>query len=298
MEQSLKDLKQVMIAGSGTLGLRIGLQCALSGYETTIFDIHASAFDRARLAQEHILKDLKKRKVISSAEASEAQNRISWTTDLKLAAGKADFVSESVKEDVEIKKKVWTEIGSHCPRHAVLTTNTSSFLPSMFADASGNPGNFCAFHFHDVFYSNVVDVMPHPNTDAWVNTYLKELAYKLKQVPVMIQKETPGYVFNNLLGVILDTAGLLVADGKASIQDVDRSWMGNMKTRSGPFGMLDAIGLDTAWHVSVAKKDKVSRRFSAFLETYIEQGKLGVKTGEGFYKYPNPEYKSADFLKG
>lgn len=298
MALTIHDIKQVLIVGSGTLGLRIGLQCALSGFHTSIYDIQPAAFGEAKKAQAKILSSLIKRNVLSAPEAAAAQERIRWTNDLQLATQGVDFVSESVTEDVAIKKKVWQELSRYCPKHAVLTTNTSSLLPSQFAQESGNPAHFCAFHFHDVFWANVVDIMPHATTAGWVVDLLKEMAVKLNQIPVILKKETPAYVFNAILAAILDTAGLLVADGKASIQDVDRSWMGNFKTVNGPFGMLDLIGLDTAWHVSVARDNRESQRFATFLKQYIDQGKLGVKTGEGFYQYPDPEYKNRDFLKG
>jgi 3-hydroxybutyryl-CoA dehydrogenase len=299
MEPSIQQLKQVLIVGSGTLGMRIGLQCALSGYSTTMYDIHAQAFEAARRTHEQLLRSFVKKGELTDAQAREALDRIRWTTNLEEATKEGvDFVSESVTEAVDIKKRVWQEVGRYCPRHAILTTNTSSLLPSQFAQESGNPENFCAYHFHDVFWANVVDIMPHPGTRPEVVAFLRELSPILRQIPVVLKAETPGYVFNALLGTILDTAGLLVAYGKTTVQDVDRSWMGNFKTPSGPFGMLDAIGLDTAWHVSVARPDKKSQRFAAFLKEYIDAGKLGIKTGEGFYTYPDPEYKRKDFLQG
>lgn len=299
MQLSLEDIRKVLILGSGTLGSRIGLQCAISGFETTIYDIHEKAFAQAQQTHEYILKDLMKRSLMDEDEAQEIKKRIRWSTELSEAANGADFVSESVTEDVALKKKVWEQVGALCPAHAVLTTNTSSLLPSQFAQESGRPERFCAYHFHDVFKANVVDIMPHPGTDPWVVELLKALAPRLNQIPVVLQKETPFYVFNAMLGVIFDTAGALVAEGKTSIEDVDRSWMGNFKMPVGPFGMMDAVGLDTVWHVTVAQPMHRKRhQFADFIKTYLDAGKLGVKTGEGFYKYPRPAYKDEDFLLG
>jgi 3-hydroxybutyryl-CoA dehydrogenase len=298
MQLKVEEVKNVLILGSGTLGLRIGLQSALSGFDTTIFDIHEKALQSAGQIQEKILGGLLKEKKISREEADAAEARISFTTDIQSAAPKADFVSESIIEDAEIKKKAWAEWAPLWKKEAVLTTNTSYLLPSMFAQESGMPARFCAFHFHDVFWANVVDIMPHPGTEEWIIGFLKEMGLKLNQTPVVVSKESPGYIFNAMLMAFIGAAGALLTGEVASVEDIDRSWMGNFKMPTGPFGIIDSVGLDTAWHVTRGMKDSKSQRFAELLKSYIDQGKLGVKTGEGFYKYPNPAYSREGFVQG
>ncbi len=297
MRLTLSDIHHVAIIGSGTLGLRVGLHCALSGFDTTIYDVHAAALEQAQQTQQRILKGLIKHGRVTDGEAKAALDRIAWTTDPAVAAQDADFVNESVTEDPELKKKVWADFGPRCPDRAVLTTNTSYLLPSMFAQESGRPERFCAFHFHDVFTANVVDIMPHSGTEEWIVDFLKELGTKLNQTPIVLQRESPGYVFNAMLMAMLGAAGALVTYDVASIHDVDRSWMGNFKMDRGPFGIMDTVGLDTAWHIVKARKDEKSQRFARLLHTYVEQGKLGVKSGEGFYTYPNAAFKQEGFVQ-
>ena len=136
--------------------------------------------DVANATQEKILRSLVSKGNLDPLEAEKAKARISWTQDPVIAAQDADFVSESVTEDLELKKQVWAQFGELCPEHALFTTNTSYLLPSMFAEATGRPGRFCAFHFHDVFTANVVDIMPHPGTEAWVVEFLKAMGKKLR----------------------------------------------------------------------------------------------------------------------
>ena len=298
MQLNLNDIKQVLILGSGTLGLRIGLQSALSGFNTTIYDLHEEALRSAEKIQAKIIHSLLKEKKISDEEAVAAKKRISFTTDIHSVAPKADFVSESVTEDVELKKKVWAELAPLWKKEAILTTNTSYLLPSMFAQESGMPERFCAFHFHDVFWANVVDIMPHPGTEEWIVDLLKEMGVELNQTPVVVNKESPGYIFNAMLMAFIGAAGALLTNEVATVEDIDRSWMGNFKMPSGPFGIIDSVGLDTAWHVTKGMKDAKSQRFAELLKSYIDQGKLGVKTGEGFYKYPKPAYAEEGFVKG
>ena len=293
----ISDIKKILILGSGTLGLRIGLQSAISGFDVCIYDINEKAFQSAIKIQESILKSLVKRELISQQDAEIAKSKIRFTTNANDAVIDVDFVSESVIEDLEIKKKVWKQFSTLCPAHAVFTTNTSYLMPSMFAEETGRQKQFCAFHFHDVFFANVVDVMPHSSTEQWVVDLLMEMGKKLHQTPVFVKKESPGYIFNAMLVALIGAAGALVTYDVASIEDVDRSWIGNFKMEQGPFGILDSIGLETAWHITKALPDSKSQKFAALLKTYVDQGKLGVKTGEGFYKYPNPLYQDKNFVQ-
>ncbi|MDZ7648316.1 MAG: 3-hydroxyacyl-CoA dehydrogenase NAD-binding domain-containing protein [Cytophagales bacterium] len=153
-----------------------------------------------------------------------------------------DFISESVTEELSIKEKVWKQIGELAPTKTIFTTNTSYLLPSQLASISGRPEKFCAFHFHDVFYARVVDIMPHAGTDPALIPWLEELGKKLNQVPVIVKKESPGYIFNFMLMALIGAAGKLKTKDIASIEDIDRSWMVNFHMPMGPFGILDSIG--------------------------------------------------------
>ena len=296
MPISLSDIKKFLVLGGGTLGLRIGLQAALSGFDVTIYDINEKTFESAKKIQDSILKSLIQKERITNEEANAALKRIIFTINAEEAAKDADFVSESVIEELEVKKKVWKQFSILCPAHTVFTTNTSYLMPSWFAAETGRPNKFCAFHFHDVFFANVVDIMPHAETEQWVIDLLMVLGRKLNQTPVFVKKESPGYIFNSMLMALLGAAGALVTYDVSSIEDVDRSWMGNFKMETGPFGILDAIGLDTAWHITNTQSDIKSKKFAALLKTYVDNGKSGVKTDEGFYKYPNPAFKDKNFV--
>jgi len=296
--KKLKDIKNILVLGSGTLGLRIALASALNGYKVKIYDIHENAFIQAKKIQTNLLKTLIKEGVISEKDSEKALQNQLFTTDAYVAATNADLVSESVTEDLELKKKVWAKFGKLCQKETIFTTNTSSLLPSLFAEETGRPERFCALHFHDVFYANVVDIMPNPKTESWIIDLLKDYGESIQQTPVIMKSESPGYIFNAMLISVLGAAGALVTYDVASIEDVDRSWMGNFKMPSGPFGILDEIGLDTAWHVIHVFKDEKSKRFAKLLDTYIQKGKLGRKSGEGFYKYPNPRFNDKNFIKG
>ncbi len=280
-----EDIKNILILGAGTMGLRIGLQAAISGYHVVIYDIHEKSFPFAQKTQSSILKYLERNGKITAEQGQAALTRIRFTTNELDAVNDADLISESVYEDLQVKKEVWSKFGRICPPKTIFTTNTSYMLPSWFAAETGRPERFCAFHFHDVFDAIVVDVMPHATTEPWIVDLLMDLGTKLNQVPVLVQKESPGYIFNSMLVALIGAAGALVTSGTASFEDVDRSWINNFHMPQGPFGILDNIGLDTAWHVTKNMPDAKSKKFAELLKTYVDAGKLGVKTKQGFYTY-------------
>jgi len=292
------QIKNITIIGSGTLGSRIGLQAAISGYQVTFYDITEPILDQAKMVMDKIMRQLIKGNLLTEEKKSEALTRMHYTTDLRQALSDCDFISESVTEELTIKEKVWKQIGELAPAKTIFTTNTSYLLPTQLAAISGRPDKFCAFHFHDVFYARVVDIMPHPSTDPSLIPLLQELGKALNQVPVILKKESPGYIFNFMLMALLGAAGRLKTKDIASIEDIDRSWMVNFHMPTGPFGIIDNIGLDTAWHVVKEREDAASQAFAKLLKEYIDQGKLGEKSGEGFYKYPKPAYRDVGFLKG
>jgi 3-hydroxybutyryl-CoA dehydrogenase len=160
----------------------------------------------------------------------------------------------------------------------------------MFAKETGRPKQFAAFHFHmDVWEANVVDIMPHPGTSQATIRLLRAFAKSIGQIPIVLKKEHPAYVFNNMLNALLMAAGDLVVRDVASFEDIDRAWMGVTKMSIGPFGILDKVGLDLAWQISemFAKLtgDPQHQARADFLKQYMDKGWLGVKSGRGFYKY-------------
>jgi len=295
--RTIDDIHNVLVVGAGTLGLRIALRCALDGYKVTMYDISEKQLSTALDMQAHLSKSYLKKGMFDNDMVARAKSNLRTSTDLAEACQGIDLISESIIENIDIKREFYKDLMAHVASDTIITTNTSYLLPSDLVDCMSQPDHFCALHFHDVFNQRVVDIMPHPGTALWVNDLLMEFGRRIHQIPVFIKKESSGYIFNSMLMAILGQAGSLAVNDVGSIQDIDRSFMGNFGTSAGPFGIMDQVGLDTAYHIVSTRTDRKSVAFAAFIKSYVEQGKLGFKTGEGFYKYPSPEFMNPDFLK-
>ncbi|PIP40463.1 MAG: 3-hydroxybutyryl-CoA dehydrogenase [Desulfobacterales bacterium CG23_combo_of_CG06-09_8_20_14_all_51_8] len=299
---NIEDIKTVLIVGSGTMGQQIGFQCAVSGFDVIMYDIAEEMLATAAGRLEKLAKNYKAGGRLTGETAAAARGRITMTTDPRKAGANADFVSESVPEDPKLKAKVFAQFNEICPAHAIFTTNTSSLIPSMIAAQTGRPERFAAFHFHDVRVTRIVDIMPHPGTSPEVTALIEAFALKIGQIPIMLKKENFGYVFNAMIMELFKSAQALAANGVASVEDIDRAWMGVMHTPTGPFGIMDSIGIDTVWKVTDywAKivKDPQQTKNAAFMKPYVDQGFLGEKTGRGFYAHPHPAYAAPDFVTG
>ena len=299
---NIENIKTVLIAGSGTMGQQIGFQCAASGYAVILYDISRDMLDKAMSRMGKLAKNYTSTGRLTEEGAREAIARIKTETDPVKAGRQADIISESVPEDPDLKGSVFAKFNDICPAHAIFTTNTSSLLPSSFAAATGRPDRFLALHFHDTRFTNVVDIMPHPGTSPDTVAAVEDFAKRIGQIPIVLKKENHGYVFNAMLTTLLESAQTLAEQSIASVEDIDRAWMGVMHTAVGPFGIMDGIGIDTVYSITDYWAKKTGRPQQAanarFLKQYVDKGCLGVKTGQGFYTYPGPAFQKPGFLQG
>jgi 3-hydroxybutyryl-CoA dehydrogenase len=297
------DIRRVLVVGSGTMGMEIGFQCAMYGREVSLSDADPAALaslgDRARAYGQQIVEA----GFLDAPRLEASLARMMPVSTALDGAADADLVVECVPEDPALKGRVFAELNQACPTRTIFATNTSSLLPSMFAASTGRPGRLAAFHFHlPVWRSNVVDVMPHAGTDADVIETLVAFANDIGQIPIRVARESHGYVFNAMYNAVNREAMTLVANGIASVEDVDRAWMGIFKMPVGPFGMLDEVGIDTVWHITdywarTLGNDQL-RRNADMLRGYLDRGRLGRKSGAGFYDYPEPAYARPGFVSG
>ena len=300
----IDEVRRVVIVGSGTMGQQIGFQCAGHGFDVVLYDIAPAALESARGRIEAYAEGLVAGGVITAEVRDSAWARISMTTERSVAAADADLISESVLEDPKLKGRVLAEFDALCPPRTIFATNTSTLLPSQFAKATGRPDRVIALHFHlPVWVNNLADVMAHKGTAPEVTELVREFARRIGQVPIVLRREHNGYVFNAMYTALNREAITMAEQDVASIEDIDRAWMHVTKSPYGPFGALDAVGLDTAWKISdywarQLSLDRQLRRNANFLKGYVERGELGVKSGKGFYSYPDPAFARPGFAEG
>jgi 3-hydroxybutyryl-CoA dehydrogenase len=299
-----QEIRRVLVVGCGTMGQQIGFQCAGHGLDVVLYDIAPEALESARGRIDAYAQGLVAGGVIGGEARDSALARITMTTDASSAADGADLLSEAVPEDPGLKGRVLAEFDALCPPRTIFATNTSTLLPSQFASASGRPDRVIALHFHlPVWVTNLADVMPHDGTRREVTERVLEFARQVGQVPIELRREHHGYVFNAMYTALNREAITMAEQGVASIEDIDRAWMHVSKWPSGPFGGLDAVGLDTAWQITdywarELPSDVQLRRNATFLKAYVDRGDLGVKSGKGFYTYPDPAFARAGFVEG
>lgn len=287
-------VKRVLIVGSGTIGTQVAALFALRGFDTVMHDVSKERLEHAAGAIAGMYNELAAGGHIDAAAAAAGLERLHQEEDLGRAAVGVDLVSESVPEDIALKRAVFAQLNEVCDPDTVFTTNTSDLVPSMLADATGRPELFAAFHFHSPMRGgDVVDIMGHPGTSPAVLVLLQELAGELGQAPIVLRREHPGYVFNNLLNALTRAALELAVDDVASPETVDMAWKRVMHMPVGPFGILDMVGLDTALRIARLGAEQLQdnglQRIVDYLAQYVEEGRLGVQSGRGFYEYARVE---------
>ena len=295
--------ENITVAGSGVLGSQIAYQSSFKGFNVTIYDINDEALNKAKDRISHLKLEYQKGLGATQAEVDAAYDRLSFSSDLAEAVKNADLVIEAIPEVIKIKVDFYTKLGKVAPEKTVFATNSSTLLPSQFAEATGRPERFLALHFaNQIWVKNTAEVMKHPGTDMQVFADVIDFARDIGMVPLPLHKEQPGYILNSLLVPLLEAAQILLVRDIADPETIDKTWMIGTGAPMGPFGIFDVIGINTALNVSKEKAavtgDAEMAKVVELLEKeYVAKGKMGCATNEGFYKYPNPAFEDPDFLK-
>lgn len=293
----------ILIAGSGVLGSQIAFQTALHGFQVTVYDISDEALDQARLRIEQLKPRYQADLGTTDEQLEAALARMTFQSDLAQAASNADLVIESVPESLPIKIEFYQKLANVAPEQTIFATNSSTLLPSQFAEATGRPEKFLALHFaNEIWKNNTAEIMKHETTNEQVFGDVVEFAKAIGMVALPLQKEQAGYIVNSLLVPLLSSAQKLLVTGIADVETIDKTWMVATGAPVGPFGMLDIVGINTAYHIARTRAEHTGdAAYQAVADVlkknYVDQGKLGKATGEGFYKYPNPSYEQPGFLK-
>ena len=277
----------VGVIGAGQMGAGIAQVCAAIGKNVVLCDIKQEFLDNGI---ETITKNLKRsvsKERISQSDMDETFANVSTTLELNNLKS-CDIVIEAIVENIDIKKKLFSDLGNICEENTVLASNTSSIPIGILAEASGRPTKVVGMHFmNPVPVMKLVEVIRANSTnDDTFNTTFK-LAEDLDKIPVLVN-DFPGFVSNRILLPMLNEAMFCVMEGVAEPEAIDTVMKLGMSHPMGPLTLADFIGLDTCLAImEVLHRDFSNDKYKPcpLLKEMVEQGKLGKKSGEGFYTY-------------
>ena len=313
------NIKKVVVIGGGVLGSQIAFQSAYCGYDVTIWLRSEGSIGRTQpkidtLKQTYLdtieimstdegktkehwamgisdLEDFDKEKCIE--KTNKAYESIKLELDLKVALQNTDIVIESMAENVEQKIDIYKKLADFLPTHTLLVTNSSTLLPSKFAKYTKRSDKYLSLHFaNSIWKNNMTEVMGQKQTSQDSFDAVMEFAKSIRMIPLPVRKEKSGYLLNSMLVPLLFSGMDLYVNGISDPESIDQAWKLGTGSPKGPFEILDTVGLTTAYNI-VSMYLKVPSFIAPYnfkgtakmLKIYIDAGKLGKASGEGFYKY-------------
>ena len=310
------SIKKVVVAGGGVLGSQIALQSSYCGFDVTIWLRSEGSIERAKPKLERFkniyidtleqmktdptayCRGLTKKADLSDEEidqlkkqAQDAYDSLILTNSYEEAARDADLIIEAIAEDPEQKIAFYQELAKYMEEKTILVTNSSTLLPSMFAEYTGRPEKYLSLHFaNTIWQNNTAEVMGHPGTQQEYYDQIVEFAEDINMIPLKLKKEQPGYILNSLLVPFLSAAEALLANDVSDFETIDKTWMLATGAPTGPFRILDIVGLVTAYNIVImnpeaSDPETTPGKIAKMLKEKIDVGETGINAGKGFYDY-------------
>lgn len=312
-------MKKIVVAGGGVLGSQIAFQSAYCGFDVTIWLRSEGSISRTQPKLDH-LKEVYLKTINDMAtpegktpsvwangiadyetfdkdecikKAENAYSGIKLELDMKKAVEDADLVIESMAENPDDKIAFYKKLAPLLPAKTIVVTNSSTLLPSQFAKYTGRADKYLSLHFaNSIWKNNTAEIMSQPKTDAKYFDEIMEFAKDIRMIALPVRKEKSGYLLNSMLVPLLFSAMDLYVNGISDPENIDKAWTLGTGSPKGPFRILDTVGITTAYNIV-----KMYVKIPSFLAPYnfkgmekmlkkmIDEGKLGMSAGEGFFKY-------------
>ena len=312
-------MNNIVIMDGGVLGSQIAFQTAFCDYNVTVWLRSEGSIERTKAKLELVKNSyMDAINLMAMPEGKSFNNwcrgiadadnfnkdelinkvmglsdKIKLELDMKKALEDADLVIESMAEDFEAKKDLYLKMAPLLPEKTIVVTNSSTMLPSKLAKYTGRPDKFLALHFaNSIWKNNTAEVMMHPKTEEKYFNEVMEFAKSIRMIALPLKKEKSGYLLNSMLIPLLFSGMDLYVNGVSDFESIDKAWLLGTGAPKGPFQILDTVGLETAYKI-VEMYLKVPSFLAPYnfkgmakvLKEYIDAGKLGKASGEGFYKY-------------
>ncbi len=313
------EIKNVVVVGGGVLGSQIAFQSAYCGFDVTIWLRSEGSITRTQPKLDNLkevyIDTINKMatpegqtpegwargiadyetfdKEQCLAKVEKAYNDIKLELDLEKAVKDADLIIESMAENVDEKIAIYQRLKGYLPEKTIIVTNSSTLLPSKFAKHTGRPEKYLSLHFaNSIWKNNIAEIMVQKQTDNKYFEDIIEFAKAIRMIPLPVKKEKSGYLLNSMLVPLLFSGMDLYVNGISDPESIDKAWTLGTGAPKGPFQILDTVGLTTAYNIVLMYVKIPSflapynfKGMEKMLKKYIDEGKLGMASGEGFYKY-------------
>ncbi len=284
----MSAIKNVTVIGSGTMGNGICHVFAQHGFNVHMMDIRQEALDKALLTIGKNMDRQVSKGAITQTSKDEAMAHISTFTNMFDAVKDADLVVEAATEDIELKINIFKQLDEHCKPECILASNTSSISITRIGSYTKRPGQVIGMHFFNpVPVMKLIEIINGYGTRAEITDIIFKLAETLGKVPCVVN-DYPGFISNRILMPMINEAVLALQEGVAGINEIDSVMKLGMAHPMGPLQLADFIGLDTCYSIMhVLHMGFGNQKYApaTLLANMVQAGYLGVKSGEGFYKY-------------
>ena len=289
-------MKYISVIGCGTMGNGIAQTFALFEFKVKLYDISLNNLDNAKKTILRNLERMVKKEVISHSELEKTSENISYTNEINSVLN-SDLVIEAVTENIKIKESIFKELDNKCPEKTIIASNTSSISITQLANATKRKDKVIGMHFmNPVPIMKLVEVINSKYTSRETTNIILELSKKLNKIPLSVN-DYPGFISNRILMPMINEAIEALDQGVANVKNIDGIMKLGMGHPMGPLQLADLIGLDVCKSIlevmlNGLKNEKY--RPNKLLVDLVSEGKLGIKSGEGFYDYAKS--KKAEFV--
>ncbi len=281
-------MKNIAVIGAGTMGNGIAHTFAQSGFNVNLIDISEASLEKGMATISKNLDRMVAKEKISESDKSETLGKINTFTDSKSGVQDADLVVEAATENVDLKLKIFKQLDEVCDENTILATNTSSISITQIAAATSRPEKVIGMHFmNPVPIMKLVEIIRGYNTSDGVTNTIMELSKKLGKTPTEVN-DYPGFVANRILMPMINESIETLYNGVAGVEEIDTVMKLGMAHPMGPLQLAEFIGLDVCLSILNVMYDGFKNPKYApcpLLVNMVQAGKLGVKSGEGFYDY-------------